>query len=338
MDYHIHNYYNRETDRDFHVDFSRPYKATPDAMLGRWVCALLQLALACALETPWTREAADALAAADALQQKQDWKKSVEKYHLALSISPTPSAVQQYVIYNNLGWSLYHLGEWTIAEDHYKRALRAAPQRPPTDHAYINLATLYKAEHRLKPTIKAYRSAISLTHQLPTWAQLGNSLIMDFRVDEAVHVLQEGLAYRGESSAAAQECHGYLGRAHLSRRNWPQASQHFVKSLELGLPSDASGCRNGRWSVAEGWQNDSHVTVCCAFCVVRVECMGWCGVLCESCIHTWDLPILSSRRPTSTPLAPPHLSLSHPAPPTPSRSSPPHPTYPADAGAPHRAC
>lgn len=184
------------------------------------IAALLFAAMA--LETPWTQEAADALAAADALQQENEWAKSVEMYYRALDLSPTPSSVQQYVIYNNLGWSMFHLGKWDKAEDYYKSALRAVPQRPPTDHAYINLATLYKAGHRLKPTIKAFRAAISLTHQLPTWAQLGQALMMDFRVDEAIQAIKEGLEYRGDTAVAAQECHNYLGHLYLARRFWAQ--------------------------------------------------------------------------------------------------------------------
>ena len=43
--------------------------------------------------------------------------------------------------------------------------------------------TLHKAENRIKPTIKAYRAAVALTHQSPTWAQLGWALLQDFQLD-----------------------------------------------------------------------------------------------------------------------------------------------------------
>ena len=101
------------------------------------------------------------LSAADSYQQAGDWNQAITHYRRALQISPMPPAFQRYVIYNNLGWSMYHLGSWADAEEHYKRALRASPQPPPTDHAYINLATLHKAENRIKPTIKAYRAAVA---------------------------------------------------------------------------------------------------------------------------------------------------------------------------------
>ena len=87
------------------------------------------------------------------------------------------AAFQRYIIHNNIGWSLFHLNEWTRAEENYRHALRAAPAQPPTDHAYINLATLYKAQGRIKSTIKAYRAAVMLTKQLPTWAALGKALM-----------------------------------------------------------------------------------------------------------------------------------------------------------------
>ena len=166
-----------------------------------------------------------------------------------------------YVIYNNLGWSMYHLGEWTSAEEHYRHRCASSPAAPPTDHAYINLATLHKAERRVKPTIKAYRAAVSLTHQSPTWAQLGWALMLDFKVEEAVHTLEDALSYRGESAPAAQETHNYLGFLYSFRRDWASASTHFVKAVDLGLPSNATGCRAGRWAVSEGWSSGGGVTV-----------------------------------------------------------------------------
>jgi len=168
-----------------------------------------------AIETPWTPLAADALSAADGYQQSGDWDQAITHYRRALQISPMPPAFQRYVIYNNLGWSMYHMGDWGKAEEHYKHALRASPQPPPTDHAYINLATLHKAENRIKPTIKAYRAAVALTHQSPTWAQLGWALMQDYQLDEATQTLHDALAYRGDDAPAAQESHHSLGRALL---------------------------------------------------------------------------------------------------------------------------
>ena len=212
-------------------------------------------------DTRWTSQAAEALNVADNLQQNGDWEQAIVHYRRALALSPTPPAFQRYVIYNNLGWSMYHLGEWTSAEEHYRHALRSSPAAPPTDHAYINLATLHKAERRVKPTIKAYRAAVSLTHQSPTWAQLGWALMLDFKVEEAVHTLEDALSYRGESAPAAQETHNYLGFLYSFRRDWASASTHFVKAVDLGLPSNATGCRAGRWAVSEGWSSGGGVTV-----------------------------------------------------------------------------
>jgi len=212
-------------------------------------------------ETPWTDEAAGTLATADQLQAEQQWRPALDLYHKALVLSPNPPGFQRYVIYNNLGWSLFHLNRWSDAETHYQIALQAVPSQPPTDHAYINLATLYKAQGKTKSTIKAYRSAVQLTKQLPTWAQLGHALMTEFRVDEAVSSLQEGLAFRGDGDPGAQECHWYLGMLNMWRRRWSTASNHFIKSLDLGLPEDASGCRGGRWSVAEGWASNQLITV-----------------------------------------------------------------------------
>ena len=210
-----------------------------------------------AVETPWTPLAADALSAADGYQQSGDWDQAITHYRRALQISPMPPAFQRYVIYNNLGWSMYHMGDWGKAEEHYKHALRASPQPPPTDHAYINLATLHKAENRIKPTIKAYRAAVALTHQSPTWAQLGWALMQDYQLDEATQTLHDALAYRGDDAPAAQECHNYLGVLYSYKRQWTQASQHFVRAADLGLPTNGTGCKAGRWQLAEGWLHPS---------------------------------------------------------------------------------
>ena len=69
-------------------------------------------------------------------------------------IMASASAIEP-VGHNNLGLSMYDIGDWGMAEEHFKYALRAWPLPPPTDHAYINLATLHKAENRVKPTINA---------------------------------------------------------------------------------------------------------------------------------------------------------------------------------------
>ena len=114
-------------------------------------------------ETPWTDEAANTLTRADELQAAGQWAEAIRLYDQVLTLSPNPPAFQRYVIHNNIGWSRYHLNEWTRAEEHYRSALRATPEQPPTDHAYINLATLYKAQGRSKATVKAYRAAVALT-------------------------------------------------------------------------------------------------------------------------------------------------------------------------------
>ncbi len=37
------------------------------------------------------------------------------------------------------------------------------------------------------------------------------------------------------------------------KRQWSQASQHFVRAADLGLPTNGTGCKAGRWQLAEGW-------------------------------------------------------------------------------------
>ena len=210
----------------------------------------------------WAQQAADLVTKADQIQGAQDWQGALDLYYKALDISPNPPPFQKYVLHNNIGWSLYHLGRSAEAEDHYQAALKASPnEKPPTDHAFINLATLYKAQGRTKATIKAYQAAVDLTKQMPTWANLGWELIHDCRVEEAVTTLSEAISAKGDAAPAAQQVYAYLGVAQSQRRRWALASQAFVKSIDIGLPADADGCKGGRWKVAEGWSDAEHVTV-----------------------------------------------------------------------------
>ena len=203
--------------------------------------------------TSWSDESAAKMAEAGAAQGAGSWEPAMLLYQQALEKSPNPPTFQRYVLHNNIGWSLYNMGQWAAAEEEYRTALKLSGDRPPTDHAYINLATLYKAQGRWKATIKVYQAAVELTKQLPTWAALGLAYMREFRVEEAITSLQEGLRLRGDSAPAAQEVHNYLGTLNVWRRRWSSASQHFIKSVDLGLPSDATGCRAGRWQVVEGW-------------------------------------------------------------------------------------
>ncbi|EOD29559.1 hypothetical protein EMIHUDRAFT_233771 [Emiliania huxleyi CCMP1516] len=65
------------------------------------------------------------------LQQQKRWADAITYYKRVLAVSPNPPNFQKY-----------------IAEHYYHLALAAVPNKPPTDHAHINLATLYTKTHR----------------------------------------------------------------------------------------------------------------------------------------------------------------------------------------------
>ena len=46
------------------------------------------------------------------------------------------------------------------------------------------------------------------------------SHLQEFRMDEAASALQDGLAFRGDLEAGAQECHNYLGMINAWRHRW----------------------------------------------------------------------------------------------------------------------
>ena len=185
----------------------------------------------------WSEASAAKLEQADAEQVGQRWEQALALYRESLDLSPNPPVFQQYVLQNNIGWSLFNMGDWANAEDAYRRALRVSATHPPTDHAYLNLASLYKAQGRTKALIKVYQAAIALTKQPSTYLALAQALMREFRVDDAAAALQEGLSIGGEGSSLAQEFHNYLGKVNAWRRRWSVASHHFIKSVDLGLHS-----------------------------------------------------------------------------------------------------
>ena len=134
---------------------------------------------------------------------QKNWEQATQVRTGAHRGHPTPPAFQRYVIYNNLGRK--HLGEWTSAAEQSptEPRLRSSPAAPPTDHAYINLATLHKAERRVN---RRSRRTARRCRDAPV-AHVGAArlaLMLDFKVEEAVHTL-DALSDRGESAPAAQE-------------------------------------------------------------------------------------------------------------------------------------
>ena len=218
---------------------------------------LLSSAVASAVakaETAWTDAAAAKLAIADAEQSQGHWEVALKLYHEALELSPNPPGIQKYILFNNIGWSHFHMGNLQKAEEQYQLALAAQPQ-PPTDHAYINLATLYKSQGKLKATIKAYQSAVALTQQLPTWSALGLHLLKDFRVDEAATALQEGAQrarreWRGGAGGALALGRGQLLAATLDSRLPPLHSHRRFgpprQTRQGAAPADGRCPKAGR--------------------------------------------------------------------------------------------
>lgn len=220
------------------------------------LCRLAGLASALAAsegETAWSVEANNALAEADRLQQQKRWADAITYYKRVLAVSPNPPNFQKYIVLNNLGWSMYHTDRWAEAEHYYHLALAAVPNKPPTDHAHINLATLYTKTHRPAEAVASYRAALSMTASQRVQTQLGRVLIRNFQVGEAVETLKEALSAWGSDGPAAQEAHRELGTAYAARRNWGRASHHLIRAVDLGLPTNSTGCAAARWSVVEGW-------------------------------------------------------------------------------------
>ena len=183
---------------------------------------------------------------------------------------PEPTAIPKVCAPQQHRLGLYHLDGQQKPRTTTRRHSRLLPREASHRHAFINLATLYKAQGRTRATIKAYQAAVDLTKQMPTWANLGWELIHDCRVEEAVTTLSEAISAKGDAAPAAQQVYAYLGVAQSQRRRWALASQAFVKSIDIGLPADADGCKGGRWKVPRAGRTRSTSRF------TRFPCSPWC--------------------------------------------------------------
>jgi Tfp pilus assembly protein PilF len=91
-----------------------------------------------------------------ALAQSGNWEEAVAAFEKVLTFATYNSPE---VVYQNLGWAYYNLGQYQEAEKALKSALRLNPQMALT---HYTLGLLYEKQQRKPDALRSYREAIKL--------------------------------------------------------------------------------------------------------------------------------------------------------------------------------
>lgn len=138
----------------------------------------------------------------------------------------------------------YYLGRARYNEERFAQAISAFKESvsrdPKNVKAEDNLGLAYAALDRYDEAIVAYQNAIdwqsdSLVKDSGPYIDLGNVLLDQNRISEAVSYLSQGVALSPNESRA----HGGLGKAYLRARDLEKAQSELEKAVELA-PDNAS--------------------------------------------------------------------------------------------------
>lgn len=127
-----------------------------------------------------------------------EYEKAVEVYRHALEIHPTAR------IHNYLAWSLSELGRYDDAAEHSREAIHLDPEYP---NAYNDLGAYLVEQGRAKEAEPWLRRATKMDGYCCThfaWYQLGRSLLLQTRIDEAREALRTSLTIHPGYQPAAE--------------------------------------------------------------------------------------------------------------------------------------
>lgn len=124
------------------------------------------------------------------LHLEGDYPGAIEHFRSALKFSDTA------LIHTYLGWSLSKLGRFDEAVEECRRAIALDPDYP---NAYNDLGAYLIGLNRPREAVPWLRKATELPgYCCPHYAyyQLGRAMLMQARVEEAIHYLEAALALR----------------------------------------------------------------------------------------------------------------------------------------------
>jgi tetratricopeptide (TPR) repeat protein len=137
-----------------------------------------------------------------------------------------------WIAHNNLGNVLQVDGRTDEAIDHYREALRFAPQYA---EGYLNLCSALQRQGRFDEAINYGREALRVDPDDPeAHNNLGGALLSRGDVDEAIVHLRRAIELRPGFASA----HGNLGLCLRSQGDLDRALDHFHRAVEL-QPDDA---------------------------------------------------------------------------------------------------
>jgi tetratricopeptide (TPR) repeat protein len=132
-----------------------------------------------------------------------------------------------WIAHENLGAALGNSGRLPEAIEHFKQALRLAPDAPST---HLNLGNALARTGRLPEAIELYERALRLD---PADAEahydLGNALAQTGRLPEAIQHYEQALRVRPDYA----EAHNNLGNILADAQRLPEAIQHYEQALRV---------------------------------------------------------------------------------------------------------
>ena len=160
------------------------------------------------------------------------WRNSVSLWTHTLACT-SDNAVAQ----NNLGHTLFKMGDIDDALTHFQTALQI---KPDLAEAHNNLGNALLKKGRVDEATAHFQKALQIR---PAYAvarnNLGNALLQKGQVDEAMAQYQEALQITPDST----EVHINLGSALLQKGRVDEAMVHFQKALQI-TPDSAEAHNN----------------------------------------------------------------------------------------------
>lgn len=180
-----------------------------------------------------------ALAACVVLTSRQlrHWKDSNALFKHTLRVT-----TNNFVIHNNLGYTLAHAGRVDEAIHHYWEAVRI---KPDYVEAHYQLGLLYESRKQFDEAARHYAKVVQIR---PDWTdvmkQLGDSLLQAGKTTEAIAAYRKLL-----SLAASADVHSALALALASASQPRDAIAHYGEALRL-KPDASDVLNNLAWMLA----------------------------------------------------------------------------------------
>lgn len=173
-----------------------------------------------------------------ALDEKGQVEAAVTQYERALQIQPAYAEA-----HNNLGNALCRVGRVQDAIAHYQKALELGPDLP---QVHNNLGTAFGQNGQLVEAMVHFRKSLEINPNFAAYANLGYTLLMSGKEDDALPELLKALELKPDSA----DIHKNIAILFHKQGRTADAIAHFRKALEI-TPDDVETRRNLERALAE---------------------------------------------------------------------------------------